>query len=454
MIRRTLEQIADMLGLECPNLPGLTVSGVTIDSRKVQEGNLFVPFRGEHTDGHAHIESAIANGASAALWQKNIPNPPSDLPLLFVDDTLEAIQILAEKYLGETTAKVVGITGSNGKTTTKDITASILSQKYKVHKTEGNFNNHLGLPLTILSMEEDTEIAVLEMGMSGKGEIELLSQIAKPEIAIITNIGESHLLDLGSREAIAEAKLEITSGLKESGLIIYHGDEPLLQEKLSHSKWKTRSFGRGENNTAYPVHIESLDGQTVFSINLFDEELVIPVLGNHNVLNALSSILAAVELGVDFHSIKNGLLNLKVTNMRMEMVAGAKGEKIINDAYNASPTAMRAAIDLVCELNGFSNKYLVLGDMLELGTEEVQFHFKIGESIKGESIDKLFTFGELGAHIAEGARKVLGESNVFSFSNKTELIKELRAHVKENDLILVKASRGMKLEEVVQALQQ
>ncbi|WP_042352515.1 UDP-N-acetylmuramoyl-tripeptide--D-alanyl-D-alanine ligase [Bacillus massiliigorillae] len=453
MIKRTLEQIASMIGLDSMKQRTELISGVAIDSRKVKKGNLFVPFQGENTDGHAYVASAIANGAGAALWQKDVPNPPADLPILLVDDTLEALQKLAESYLQQVSPKVVGVTGSNGKTTTKDMIASLLSQKYSVHKTEGNYNNHLGLPLTILGMTEETEVAVLEMGMSGRGEIELLSKLAKPDIAVITNIGEAHLLDLGSREGIAEAKLEITTGLKENGVMIYHGDEPLLHSKLSQSQWKTCSFGREQSNTIYPLTIESGQDQTTFSTNLYNEAFVLPVLGNHNVLNALAAILVARELEVDSSAIAKGLVDLKVTNMRMEMVDGKQGEKIINDAYNASPTSMKAAIDLVVELKGFGQKYLVLGDMLELGPDEIQFHRTIGESLKQGTIDQLFTFGTLAKYIAEGAKTVLGEDCVHAFLDKQALIQELKQRTQKNDLVLVKASRGMKLEEVVQELQ-
>ncbi|MEH6944552.1 UDP-N-acetylmuramoyl-tripeptide--D-alanyl-D-alanine ligase [Bacillus sp. JJ722] len=453
MIKRTLEQIASMIGLDSMKQRTELIAGVAIDSRKVMKGNLFVPFQGENTDGHAYVESAIANGAGAALWQKDVPNPPENLPILLVDDTLESLQKLADSYLQQVTPKVVGVTGSNGKTTTKDMIASLLSQKYKVHKTEGNYNNHLGLPLTILGMDEDTEVAVLEMGMSGRGEIELLSKLAKPDIAVITNIGEAHLLDLGSREGIAEAKLEITKGLREDGVMIYHGDEPLLHDKLSQSHWKTCSFGREQRNTIYPLRIESSQEQTMFTTNLYSNTLTLPVLGNHNVLNALAAILVARELEVDYSAIAKGLLQLKVSNMRMEMVEGQQGEKIINDAYNASPTAMKAVIDLVVELKGYNKKYLVLGDMLELGPDEAQFHREIGETIERSTVDKLFTFGNLGMQIAEGAKSTLGEECVHAFLDKQALIQELKKCIGNNDLVLVKASRGMKLEEVVQALQ-
>lgn len=453
MIKRTLAQIASMLEMDCQERADLNINGVSIDSRKVKAGNLFVPFKGDNVDGHAYVEKAIENGAVATLWEKGVPNPPAGLPILYVDNTLTALQTIAEKYLQEVSPIVIGITGSNGKTTTKDMTASVLAQKYKVHKTEGNFNNHLGLPLTILNMEENVEVAVLEMGMSGKGEIELLSKLAKPHVAVITNIGESHLLDLGSREGIAEAKLEILAGLKENGVLVFNGDEPLLRNRLDQQALKVRSFGRSKQNTIYPLHIVAGDENTRFTTNTIQEEMMIPVLGHHNVLNALAAISVATELQVSPDLIRKGLSELKITGMRMEMVVGAKGEKIINDAYNASPTAMKAAIELVSELPGFQNKYLVLGDMLELGAEEVAFHQMIGESIKPHAIQKLFTYGKLGQHIAEGARKIMGDESVFSFQDKQELIAELKKHIQENDLVLVKASRGMRLEEVVQALQ-
>ncbi|MGM9923027.1 MAG: UDP-N-acetylmuramoyl-tripeptide--D-alanyl-D-alanine ligase [Bacillus sp. (in: firmicutes)] len=452
MIKRTLAQIAKMIGLDGFENRNEQITGVEIDSRKVVKGSLFVPFQGENTDGHAFVESAIANGAVAALWQKDVPNPPENVPILFVDDTLTALQKLAESYLQQVSPKVIGVTGSNGKTTTKDMIASLLSGKYKVHKTNGNYNNHLGLPLTVLGMEEDTEVAVLEMGMSGRGEIELLSKLASPHIAVITNIGESHLLDLGSREGIAEAKLEITTGLREGGVIIYHGDEPLLASKLAESKWQTRSFGKGTDNTIYPLMIESDQERTTFTTNISEEALSIPVLGHHNVLNALAAILVARELDVDAKAIAEGLSALKVTNMRMELVEGQKGEKLINDAYNASPTSMKAAIDLVVDLKGFRQKYLVLGDMLELGPDEAAFHRQIGEAIKPGTIDHVFTFGELGMHIAQGAQSVLGEGHVHAFLDKQALIQQLKSQIQPNDIVLVKASRGMKLEDVVQAL--
>ncbi|WP_153126758.1 UDP-N-acetylmuramoyl-tripeptide--D-alanyl-D-alanine ligase [Peribacillus tepidiphilus] len=452
MIKRSLQEIASMMNGQLNKEYDIEIRGVSIDSRKIEEGNLFIPFKGEHVDGHQYVKSAIEKGAGASLWQKDVPNPPEDIPLIFVEDPLKALQALAKNYLMQLSVKVVGITGSNGKTTTKDMVAALLSTQYRVHKTSGNYNNHIGLPLTILTMSEDTEVAVLEMGMSGRGEIELLSKLAEPDLAIITNIGEAHLLDLGSREGIAEAKLEIMSGLKEDGVLIYHGDEPLLKERVEGHSIRNLTFGLGHQNTVYAEYIKTREKDTLFKTNLYGTEFVLPVLGAHNVQNAMAAILAARELGITPENIKAGLSSVQLTNMRMEMKKGKRGEIIINDAYNASPTSMKAAIDLVTELTGFNRKILVLGDMLELGPKEEEFHLKIGAMIKPGSVDQLFTYGRLGKKIAEGAMKVLPKEAIFSYEDKEELIATLINQVSKNDLILVKASRGMKLEEVVQAL--
>ncbi|WP_313803984.1 UDP-N-acetylmuramoyl-tripeptide--D-alanyl-D-alanine ligase [Cytobacillus sp.] len=457
MIKRTLQQIAGMIKVENDVAPfkDTTVHGVSIDSRKITNGHLFIPFKGENSDGHRFVEEAIKKGAAAAFWQKDVPNPPLHLPILVVEDTLIALQELARKYRNELDVKVVGITGSNGKTTTKDIMANLLSLKYKVQKTEGNFNNEIGLPLTILGLETDTEMAVLEMGMSSRGEIDFLTRLARPEAAIITNIGESHLLDLGSREGIAEAKLEIVNGLQDNGLLVYYGDEPLLTERLEDldKTFVTKTFGRNTRNDLYPVDIEQNDTGSSFVINASEKTFFLPVLGTHNVLNAMAAMAVADFFGIPYEKMNDGFSGLKLTNMRTELLQGKMGEKIINDAYNASPTSMYAAIELIAHLPGYKNKILVLGDMLELGPEEEEFHRKMGESIDANKIDYVFTFGNLGKYIAEGAKASLPANRVFAFTEKQPLIDELRKLVNEETIILVKASRGMRLEEVVSALQ-
>ncbi len=454
MIKRTLAEIAAMVnGSMNERFKDILVSGVTNDTRKIEDGNLFVPLQGEHSNGHHHVETAFEQGASASFWEIDAPNPPQNRALIYVKDSLKALQQLSKAYLQELNAKVIGITGSNGKTTTKDMTASIMKTKYRVHKTNGNYNNHIGLPLTILSAPEDTEVLILEMGMSSRGEIALLSAIGQPDIAIITNIGESHLLDLGSREGIADAKMEIVEGLKKNGTLIYHGDEPLLVSRVSKGNYEQITFGSSMTNDYYPIQSESGENEMRFTIDVEGaHSFVLPLLGNHNVLNALAAIAAGKTMGLSWDQIAKGLAEVKLSNMRMEMSVGARGEKIINDAYNASPTSVKAAIELVKGLTGAERKILVLGDMLELGPEEEMYHSKMGELIT-EEIDYVFTYGKLAKKIAESATENLGKERVYHFNDKDQLCLKLKEMIDQHSIVLVKASRGMKLEEVVRSLQ-
>ncbi|CAI8849620.1 MULTISPECIES: UDP-N-acetylmuramoyl-tripeptide--D-alanyl-D-alanine ligase [Bacillus] len=457
MMKRTLKQVEQMVmgaGL-AEKYVNETVQGVSIDTRKITTGNLYIPIQGDRFDGHSFVEKAIENGAVATLWKKNMKNPPVNIPVIFVEDTLEALQTLAKSYRDQLDVKVIGVTGSNGKTSTKDIVTSLLATKFKVQKTEGNFNNHIGLPLTILSLEENTEMAVLEMGMSGRGEIEFLSKLARPNAAIITNIGEAHLLDLGSRDAIAEAKLEIVTGLQDGGVFVYNGDEPLLTNRVPSMNLaaETITFGDARANNYYPTSVTLQATGTYFKMNQ-DENVAfyLPVLGKHNVYNTLASMAIAKYFGVTWEEMKRGLVTLQMTGMRMEIVKTENGLTIINDAYNASPTAMEAAFHLMNGLDGFSKKIVVLGDMLELGNQEVQFHYEVGKLIDPARISYVFTYGRLGAQIAEGAKINFPNERVKAYDNKEELVKNLQAVVDVKDVVLVKASRGMKLEEVITML--
>jgi len=456
-MKRTLKQVEQMVmgaGL-AEKYVNETVQGVSIDTRKITTGNLYIPIQGDRFDGHSFVEKAIENGAVATLWKKNVKNPPVNIPVIFVEDTLEALQTLAKSYRDQLDVKVIGVTGSNGKTSTKDIVTSLLATKFKVQKTEGNFNNHIGLPLTILSLEENTEMAVLEMGMSSRGEIEFLSKLARPNAAIITNIGEAHLLDLGSRDAIAEAKLEIVTGLQDGGVFVYNGDEPLLTNRVPSMNLaaETITFGDARANNYYPTSVTLQATGTYFKMNQ-DENIVfyLPVLGKHNVYNTLASMAIAKYFGVTWEEMKQGLVTLQMTGMRMEIVKTENGLTIINDAYNASPTAMEAAFHLMNGLDGFSKKIVVLGDMLELGDQEVQFHYEVGKLIDPARISYVFTYGRLGAQIAEGAKINFPNERVKAYDNKEELVKNLQAVVDVKDVVLVKASRGMKLEEVITML--
>ncbi|MFL0556580.1 MULTISPECIES: UDP-N-acetylmuramoyl-tripeptide--D-alanyl-D-alanine ligase [Paenibacillus] len=459
MIKRNLAEIAAMCGGQIRDAgdAGIEVQGVVTDSRQITKGCLFVPLAGERFDGHDFASDCLQAGAGACLWARSKGTPPG--PAVLVDDTLIALQALAKSYLTATGAKVVGITGSNGKTTTKDLVYALLSTTYQVHKTKGNFNNHIGLPLTILAMPEDTEIAVLEMGMSGRGEIELLSKIGEPETAVVTNIGESHLLQLGSREEITRAKLEILAGMKPGGLFIYNGDEPLIPQVLAEPSTvkpeglRTATFGLRPENDLYPTGILFTDHHTLFTPHGSEgEPLELPLLGEHNVSNALAAITVARQYGVSDAAIREGFSNVELTGMRIEVITGQSGITILNDAYNASPTSMKAALGVLEHMKGHRKKIAVLGDMLELGDSEADYHREIGEMLTPGTVDLLFTCGPLSRHIAEGAKKQLDPNCIHAYTDKSELIRKLVSLLHPQDIVLVKASRGMKLEEVVEAI--
>lgn len=435
----------------------IAVKGVCTDSRNIQEGSLFIPLRGEHFDGSAYVEQALKSGAAAALWPADRPLPEARLPLIEVEDTLQALQDLARLYLAERQVKVVGITGSNGKTTTKDLVAAVLSQSYVVHKTGGNYNNHIGLPLTILSMPAEANLIVLEMGMSSRGEIQQLSMIAKPDIVIITNVGEAHLLQLGSREEIARAKMEIISGLKDGGILITNGDEPLLRqvfnepETVKPKHMKVITFGQDAANDYKPDGMMQLEDGMTFSVTtpqLGTSVYHIPILGQHNVMNALAAVAIGRLLHVPEPMIADSLNNAQITGMRMEKIVTQEGWTLLNDSYNASPTAMKAAVKVLSSMRK-GKRIAVLGDMLELGEDEVELHREVGRALTSEDIDELLTYGQLGIEIANGAREHMAEQHVRSYQDKQELRQALLQLVNPRDTVLVKASRGMKLEDVV-----
>jgi UDP-N-acetylmuramoyl-tripeptide--D-alanyl-D-alanine ligase len=431
--------------------------GVSTDTRTILPGNLFVPLVGERFDGHDYVAQALASGAGAALWQTERAEAPQQARLIFVRDNLQALQALANAWRRELGLKVVAITGSNGKTTTKDIVAELLNTTYRVHKTPGNLNNHIGLPLTILQCPDRTEVLVAEMGMSGTGEISLLSQIAEPNVAVITMIGEAHLEQLGSREAIADAKMEIIDGLSDDGLFIYNGDEPLLRARLAKLPHDARrlTFGASANcdYRAADVQLEA-DGATFRVNERMAPTFHSPLLGAHNVTNALAAIAVAESLGVLPQLMLEPLARLKITAMRGEKVVAANGTLIMNDAYNASPASVRAALATLSTMRQYEQKIVVLGDMLELGEQSALMHAQIGAELDAEVITQVYTFGEMAAHIAEAAQSRFVAGKAIHGLSKMEIADRLFAQVDVRTIVLIKGSRGMKLEEIVHRLQQ
>lgn len=453
-MKRNLATIQQWLAAEGQQIAQQDVTGVCIDSRSVQAGDLFVPFRGEQVNGHAFVNGAFERGAVAALWLKDEPNPPTDVPLLFVEDAELALQKMARSYRNELTCTVIGVTGSNGKTSTKDLLAGVLSPYFKVKKTEGNFNNELGLPLTLLTVEDDTEVAILEMGMSGFGEISFLSTLAAPQFAVITNIGEAHMQDLGSREGIAKAKFEIIDGLADDGTLLYDGDEPLLVDLVKgQPSVHSVSFGY-EQADLTATGIESTDKGSSFTVSgQLEGQFTIPVYGAHQVKNSLAALLIAAKLGLTEAQIQESLAKTSLTDMRMQPVAGLNGSLLINDAYNAAPTSMRAAFRFMDETSVKSRKWLVLGDMLELGPDEQRYHEELAQDLKQLDLQGVALFGPRMKWLADQLTDAAFEV-VWTADDPTLLADTVRPKLTHDTVVLFKGSRGMKLERIIEVLQE
>lgn len=455
-----------MLSLKCSEIikatGGTLISGkaytefrnISTDSRKISAGDLFIPIIGEKFDGHDFVSSSLESGASGSLTQKDI-NPAGDKVIIKVQDTLRALQDIARYYRAKFNIPFVGITGSVGKTSTKEMVASVLDQKYNVLKTSGNLNNEIGLPLTIFSLDSQHEVGVVEMGMSGFGEISRLTSVAKPDIAIITNIGLSHIEKLGSRQNILKAKMEILEGLHKDGLVVLNGDDNLLHGMKGLLKFRTVFYGMEEGLDYQAYNVKTLgENGTDFEITLgsHDYKVHVPVPGIHNVYNALAAIAAGLELGVPMNRIVDGIAEFSPGKMRLNILQ-QNGIKIINDAYNASPQSMEAAIDVLKDISGNGRTIAVLGDMLELGDWAEKAHKDVGEYAVSKAIDYIVTVGKMGGIIAESAVKAGADpAKVVSFNTNNDVIDFLKSFVCRGDVVLIKGSRGMKMEQIAEGL--
>lgn len=443
-----LEEIVNGEGLQ-ESFHYIEMQGVCIDSKKITKGNLFVPII-RVKDGHDYVKEAMEKGAAASLWKKSYGDPPKGIPIIFVDDTLLALQKIARYYRKTSNVKVIGITGSNGKTMVKDIISTILSTTYRVHKTKGNLNSQIGLPLTILEMKQDTEFLILEMGMSETGQIRNLAQIAQPDVAIITMIGQSHLETLESREEIAKAKFEIVDGLNDGGLFLYNGDEPLLSQNINMLGIESKSFGGKYTNDLFPTNVQLDEYGVHFKLNHSKIQYDVPLHGKHNIFNTIVGIAVGQFYKVPIEKIQEALQQINITQMRFQFLTAKTGFTIINDAWNASPSSMKAAIETLQKLNAYKKKIIVIGDMLELGKKAETYHREIGEMLNEESIQYVFTYGELAKIVAEEARKNYHTGKIKSFDNKAKIAEEVLKVITKKDVVLLKGSRGMALEEIVQ----
>lgn len=442
----------------------LSFNTVCTDSRETEKGSLFVALGGERVDGHNYIGAALERGGECVLCER-IPDTLNDrrYVALVVNDTLRAVGELAKAYDRRMHHKKVAITGSVGKTTTKEFVAAVLSEHLRLHKTEGNYNSTLGMPLSLLTMTNETQVSVLEMGMSNFGEIEYLSRIAEPDIAVITNIGSSHMEYLGSRENICKAKLEIVKGLKSDGLIFLNGDEPLLRNREELDGKNCRYIGFSEACDIRAINIKEGLEKTVFDI-VYDGKTVegvsIPILGEHYVYAALFAYAIGINMGLDEDVIARGLNNFRSVGMR-QTVFNIGDITIIQDCYNASPESMKASIGVLHNLvrqRGYGRMTALLGDMYELGVCSDAAHESVGLEFARRGGSALYTFGQLASTIADGA--VLGGmSNENIFRNfdisRPEISGEMLINtLMPGDALLVKASRGVRAERVIEYLRE
>ncbi|MCJ0573736.1 UDP-N-acetylmuramoyl-tripeptide--D-alanyl-D-alanine ligase [Enterococcus cecorum] len=445
-MKLTIKEIAQVLGIS-GIVDEREISSVEFDSRKIEKDGLFVPLPGTR-DGHDFVHAAKENGAIATLWQKERANVPSDLVVLPVEDVTQAFQIIAQYYKQKIAPKTVAITGSNGKTTTKDMTASVLAQKYRTYKTQGNYNNDLGVPYTMLHMPDDTEVLILEMGMDHAGEIHFLSQLGQPDVAAITLIGEAHLENLGSRKNIAKAKMEIVDGLAKEGILFVPADEDLLIDLIAPISQKVQTFGLGQGDLQAEI-VDETSESTEFEIN--DASFIIPVLGGYNVKNALIAYGIGRYFGLSMEQIKNGLAQVELTKNRTQWLQAKNGAKLLSDVYNANPTAMRLVLESFGRLTLPGRRIAVLADMLELGPDSSAMHASMAEAIVG-FYDFVYLYGGQMQALANRLTELNVPHAYFIPAQRQAFLEQVQKEIQPTDSVILKGSNGMQLSELVALL--
>lgn len=455
MKRFTLKQVADACNgkfvgdekyLDYP------ITSVERDSREIKEGSLFLAIKGARVDGHDFIEKCYDMGAVCALCEKAPENP--NKPYILVNSTLEAVKQIAESYRQLFDIPVIGISGSVGKTSTKEMIASVLAQKFKVHKTMGNLNNELGVPLTLFGLEEEHQAAVIEMGISDFGEMQRISKMVKPTICVITIIGSCHLENLGDRNGVLKAKTEMFANMVDNAKIILNGDDDKLRTVKEVKGIKPEFYGLNGGNKYYAENIKNNGTEGVDCTLCFDDtklNVTIPALGNYMVSNALAAVAVGKTLGLSDEQLINGVESYKTVGSRANLIKTQK-VTIIDDCYNANPNSVKAAIDTLANFSG--RKVAVLGDMKELGKTELQLHNEIGVYAAQKKIDVVVAVGPLAKEIFAGVKKENSETQAVYFENIDEAQKNLKDLLKQEDTVLVKASHSMQFEKIVEYLKQ
>lgn len=431
-----------------------SINDIVIDSRKANEENIFVAIVGESLDGHNFMQAAYEKGCKNFIKNQSssIKIDGSDINLIEVEDTTIALGDISKYYKEKFNIPYIGVTGSVGKTTTRDMVYSAVSSRFKTLKNQGNLNNHFGVPLTLFNLDKSYECSVIEMGMSGFNEIEYLANIVDPKIGVISNIGLSHVENLGSQEGILKAKMEITSKFGKDNILVVNGDDKFLSTlKNEDYDFTIKTFGFNKDNDIYCESHELTEEDITFVcvINGKKEEIFIPTVGEHNIYNAMAAILVGMSLDLSMEEIKDGLKNYTATKMRLDIIKNDK-MTIINDAYNASPDSMQAALKILGRYK--ERRIAILGDMFEMGELAEYGHRLVGESTIN-NVDVLITIGKDSKFIGDEAESLgFNQDNIHHFETKEDAINKIDNLLKEKDIILVKASRGMKLEKIVEYL--
>ena len=444
----TLAEVCMATGAELCGNAALRFGDVCTDTRKIKQGDLYIALCGEKFDGHDFAAAAVAGGAAGVVAAKELS---LDVPVIKVSDTVRALQDLARFHRLRFSVPVVAITGSNGKTTTKDMVAAALAKEYEVLKTQGNFNNEIGLPLTLLQMTAQHQAAVVEMGMRGKGQIRELMRVACPTLGVVTNVGETHLELLGSIEEIAAAKAELVDELPENATIVLNHDNEYVKAMAKRAKGEVVFFGYASEADVMALKSSHREGRTSITIKSSQGEwqLEIPVAGRHNVYNALAAVAVAEKLGVGREKIIAGFTELELSAMRLHLER--RGEIcIVNDAYNASPMSMLAALDALREISS-GRKIAVLGDMLELGTVSAEAHARVGAYLAESGVEVLIALGTETKYLAEAAR--IGGKEVFWTDDADLAKRRLKEVLLPGDTVLLKGSRGMRMEQFMEVFE-
>ena len=458
-MKMKLAEIASAINAqnEIEQWKNVEVTSVSFDSCHLEKGALFIPLQGAH-DGHQYVETAFTNGAAASLWASDHELTDHQHPLLVVADPLKALQQLGKYYLRKINPLVVAVTGSNGKTTTKDMIASILSTQLNVTKTYANFNNEIGVPVTLLNMESNTEVVVVEMGMDRFGQLDFLSRLVSPDIAVITMIGEAHIEFFGTRDKIADAKMEITNGLKEDGTLVYNGDEPLLNERVKELPQQTVRFGRQLDDDIYATSVNDGNRSIEFKVNKWpDEDFTIPMVGEYNVNNALAAMAVGERLHITPAHMKDALANVELTENRAEWFKSKAGAQILSDVYNSNPTAAKQVLKTIAVIPVDGKRIAVLGDMLELGDAAPRLHASLAEQIDPDQIQEVYLVGKEMQYLRD---KLLQDGypaeaiHYYQADQLDQLTADLDAELTAKDMVLLKASHGIHLENVLAAIKE